>query len=405
MSTVPVVSRPPFILPPGACDDSCTTCTNCCLMNNNLYLSLHAYPPIVHQVGDVIRWYLRITNVSTKLIKYPGTYHIIINNEMISGKTDGIEPSGAFEISFNSTVTDDDMDRKFIVATAWLTDCHGCLNSNIVDASVAVTPIGGMGSVQFLNPTLLVNVTEDLYDIQVTIDIFNMSTLDVNSLILDMGVIFGRDTQLRYLVDGTASVLFNVDDGMLSLAAGNVLAAGTLIRLLVTNVDKNINLGGLCSGSCASLASWRLEGQATRETSLEWIGEGDEVTFENLSLSIVTSDNYYSIVASLDIINHSNANVNFLNINLSRIFGLDPGITYTVNGFASNIFDVNSGVLSASGQNVLSAGDHMQLVVKNTQQNTYMGFCIENCLTDAVWRVKGGNFTVAIIPWENIPQP
>jgi len=255
-----------------------------CADEYKVYLSLRAYPVVARQVGDIVNWYSKITNLTDKLVDGPIDFYI-------SGSVDPIAfidylPAGGFyNLLVSETVDELDIANKFIVATVWARLREtGCLLGNVVESEVAVDDsLNTDNTLQFANPTLFINATETSLDVQVGVDIINLSSLAVDSLAIDLGVIFGKDTELSYLVDGLPSTIFDVADGVLSLAEGEIIGAGQRISLLVTNTDKTINLDGFCSQSCQSTASWRFVGESTNSTGLNWVGTSEATTATGFS--------------------------------------------------------------------------------------------------------------------------
>ena len=264
--TGPIVYPP---LPIGVCSGG----KDKCLGDKDVYLSLRAYPIVVRQVGDVVNWYFKITNLTSKTIVGPIDFYISGAEEAIA-TIDELPALGYYDLLIEDTVDELDITKRFIVATVWARlRSTGCQLGNVVESEVAVEQVQEANqTLEFANPTLLITATETTLDIQAGIDIINLSLLAVESLIIDLSVIFGKDTALSYLIDGQPSNIFSVANGVLSLAEGQTIGANQRISLLVTNVDKTINLDGFCDQSCESTASWRLSGRSTINTSLAWVG-------------------------------------------------------------------------------------------------------------------------------------
>lgn len=242
-----------------------------CPDDKKLFLSLKAYPEVVHQVGDNVNWYFKVTNLTGRDIIGPIDFYMSGSEEPIA-TIDLLPAFGYYDLLITEPVNELDITRRFIVATVWARRGeHGCLLGNVAEATVAVAPLDD-ATLHVANPNLIITATENTIDVRVLLDIINLSELDVDSLILDLNVIFGDDVALSYTVDGLPSNLFIVDEGKLVLADGQTIGAGERIGLEITNVDKTINLDGFCSESCQSLLSWRLSGKSTINTPIVWEG-------------------------------------------------------------------------------------------------------------------------------------
>ena len=265
-----------------------------CTSDQKVYLSLRAYPVVVRQVGDIVNFYFKITNLTDKTITGPIDFFISGADQAIA-TIDSLPALDYYDLLITGTVDEQDVAKKFIVATVWARlRSSTCLLGNVAESEVSVdTVVASDSALQFANPLLLIDATETSLDVQVGVDIINLSSLVVDSLTIDLSVIFGKDTELSYLVNGVSSTLFTVTGGVLSLAEGQTIGANQRIALLVTNADKTINLDGFCSQSCQSTASWRFVGESTNNTSLEWEGTSstmplsEENSINPLRLSIL----------------------------------------------------------------------------------------------------------------------
>ena len=271
-STFTVTANPPPVA------NSSHPVLNCgstakCLNDQKVHLSLRAYPVVVRQAGDQVNWYFKITNLTSKTIVGPIDF-FISGSEGAFASIEDLPAYGFYDLLVEDTVDEEDITRRFIVATVWARlRASDCLIGNVVESEVAVELVQESdGSLEFANPTLLITATETTLDVQVGIDIINLSVLAVDSVILDLSVIFGKETTLSYLIDGQPSSIFNVVNGVLSLVDGHTIAANQRISLLVTNTDKSINLDGLCDQSCDSTVSWRFVGRSTNNSTLAWVG-------------------------------------------------------------------------------------------------------------------------------------
>lgn len=244
-----------------------------CKGDPNVYLSLRVYPIVVRQVGDVVNWYFKITNLTGETIKGPIDFYMSGSKTAIA-EIDQLPPFGYYDLLIEGKVTELDITRKFIVATVWarLRNTR-CLLGNVVESEVAVEQVQDNGdNLEFANPILIVNATETTINVKAGIDIINLGSSAVDSLILDLSVIFGTEAELSYLINGLPSNIFTIAGGVLTLTEGQHIAANSRFSLLVTNVNTEINLDGLCDQSCRSTVSWRFEGNATRTTSVAWQG-------------------------------------------------------------------------------------------------------------------------------------
>lgn len=244
-----------------------------CRDDQQVYLSLYAHTVVVRQVGDVVNWYFKITNLTDKTIIGPIDF-------FVSGITgplatiDELPASGYYDLVINEQIDESDITRRFVVGTVWAR--HGitkCLIGNVVESKVAVELVqNSNNTVEFANPKLLITATETNLDIQASVDIINLGVLAVDSLVIDFSVIFGKDTVLSYLVNGLPSTIFNVTEGTLRLVEGQTIGANQRLTLLVTNVDKTISLNGYCNQACQSTVAWRFNGNATNNSNLAWEG-------------------------------------------------------------------------------------------------------------------------------------
>jgi len=249
-----------------------------CRGDSQVYLSFYAYPAVVRQVGDVVTWYSKITNLTDKIIVGPIDFYMSGSTEAIA-TIDELQPNDYFELVVEDIVSEADIALRFIVGTLWARlRTTGCLLGNVVESRVAVDQVTATdGDLQFANISLLVTAGEDTTDVQAGVDI-------INSLVMDLGVVFGQDTELSYLVDGEASQLFETIGGMLRLSQGAVITPGQRLSLSITNTVKTADLGGLCSQNCNSTASWRFAGGATTTSNLAWAGTNNVIGFSAVLL-------------------------------------------------------------------------------------------------------------------------
>jgi len=252
---------------PLTCGSPKPNCSN----DQKVYLSLRAYPMVVHQVNDVVNFYFKITNLTDEDIVGPVDFYISGSLKPIAS-IDDLPAGDYYDLLITGVVDEEDISKKFVVATVWARlRPTGCLLGNVVESEVAIDDVLNVNdNLQFANPSLLINATETSLDVQVGVDIINLTPLEVDSLVIDLSVIFGKDTKLSYLIDGLPSTIFDVVDGVLSLIAGNTIEANHRFSLLVTNDDKSINLDGFGSKSCQSIALWRFAGKSTNSTNLAW---------------------------------------------------------------------------------------------------------------------------------------
>jgi len=241
-----------------------------CQSDQKAYLTLQAYPVVVRQVGDVISFYSKITNLTNENIAGPIDFYISGSEDPIAS-IDDLPAGGFYDLLVEEVVDDLDVTRRFIVATVWArVRSSGCLLGNVAEASVSVQSAEiNAGTVQFPNPTLEITVEENIVDIHAGVDIVNLSDLAINSLVLDFEILFGKDTELTYSINGLPSDLFIVEGGVLRLAPGKFIAANDRKTLIVTNVDKSINFPGVYDASSEFL--WRLEGKATNSSTVTWV--------------------------------------------------------------------------------------------------------------------------------------
>ena len=247
---------------------------NKCQKNEKVFLSLYAYPVVVRQVGDVVNYYFKITNLTSETVAGPIDFYISGNPEPI-GTIDSLPANGFYDLLITDTIDTVDITKRFVVATVWARlRSSGCQLGNVAETVVSVESIAmDVGSLQFANPMFVINADEDRVRVIVGMDIINLATLPVDSLILDLAVIFGRETALTYFIDGLPSDLFIVEQGKLRLAPGRTIAIGERLNLLVTNTDATINLDGYCDQTCETTAAWRLSGKATNITTIPKVRE------------------------------------------------------------------------------------------------------------------------------------
>lgn len=246
-----------------------------CRNDAKVILSLYAYPTVVRQVGDAVNYYFKITNITDKLIEGPIDFYMSGSDGPIAS-IDSLAANGYYDLLVTDYVDEVDMTRKFIVVTIWARlRSTGCLLGNYAETVVSVESLeSDIGKVQFADPKLVIIATDNHLDIKVSVDIINLSsTLDIDALLLDFQVIFGKDTQLTYLINGLPSDLFILEQGKLRLAPGKTIPFGARETLTLTNTDKTINLDGYCDKECTSTFSWRLTGQATNNTTIPWVGQ------------------------------------------------------------------------------------------------------------------------------------
>ena len=247
-----------------------------CHRDEKVFLSLYAYPIVVRQVGDVVNYYFKITNLTDEAVAGPIDFYISGSEEPI-GEIDSLPANGFYDLLLTYTVNTEDITRRFIVATVWarrrLLGGLGCQLGNVAETVVSVEAIASdVGSLQFADPNLLITATDDCIDIQASVDIINLATLPVDSLLLDLAVIFGKTTPLSYFIDGLPSNKFINEQNKLRLAPGQTIGIGERFGLTVTNTDKTADLSGYCDETCESVALWRLLGKATNTTVLPWVG-------------------------------------------------------------------------------------------------------------------------------------
>lgn len=275
MAIVP--TRPPFELPPGACGDICGR-------DEKVRLSLYASPAVVHQVGDIIKYYAKITNLTDEAI--PGVISIYIAGIKDAAVTLELEAFGYADLVIPYTVTDEDFTRKFIVQSIYARvdlgiDKPQCMIGNVASATVAVDAISISGSdknivtpIRFINTSLNSSHTGGSYDIEASLDIINFNDVDADILNIDVTAIFGPESELTYIIinnspdiTGDVSDLFVIEGGRLFLAEGKVFPSETNITLIIKGTSI---MTFLCSESCTTTASWRLIGYSTMITVLNW---------------------------------------------------------------------------------------------------------------------------------------
>ena len=136
------VSRPPFILPCGACSNA--TSTPQVPQDQKVHLSIYTSPSVAYQVGDVINYYAKVINLTGENID--GPIEIYVAGVEEPALTIVLKPYEYGDSTTPYTVTTDDIGRKFLVSTIYARlantgDDSGCIISNIATVSVLMNPI------------------------------------------------------------------------------------------------------------------------------------------------------------------------------------------------------------------------------------------------------------------------
>jgi hypothetical protein len=247
-----------------------------CPNDSPVFFSMYVNPRVVRKIGDAVSWYFKTTNLTDKPVEGPIDFYISgIEDDGPIATIQNLAPSSYYDLIVTDSVDELDILRRFIVATIWARiRSTGELIGNVVDAAVAVeTLFEDLAIVEFANPQLLTSVGSDHVDVRASVDLINLSSMPVESLMVDLMVIFGTEIALSYLVNGQSSTMFIAEKGILTLAPRQEIAANARLAIVITNTDKAVSLFGYCRQICSSSAAWRLVGRATNTTALQWFAK------------------------------------------------------------------------------------------------------------------------------------